>query len=285
VNTYTFITGRVQDNLSFPVKIFDLPIVVDGFDPDQVFADYIKDDLVGEEEKKKFYSIQVNHVEEKTEYTNSQIVKKYEQQVYPSRASPLKIYNSFYTHISLNQSNSCFIDASFELLWNAVMSLIDLNSSLLHDHAKKFNKYDQVLIDSFKLYSEENVEGTEKASTIAREFVWNLKNYNGITFLFSRGSMHNCLEVFEQILENLSAELISLILGFSLPSESDEFCGSSRVTVCSKDKEHRPYEMLETPVVVWLNLKIRYELILCDDNKIICYKDEPELEEDINFNI
>lgn len=87
------------------------------------------------------------------------------------------------------------------------MPFIDLNSSLLHDQAKKLNKYVQVLIDSFKLYSEENVDSTEKASTIAREFVWNLKNDNGKTFLFFRGSMHDCLEVFEHILENLSAEL------------------------------------------------------------------------------
>lgn len=60
---------------------------------------------------------------------------------------------------------------------------------------------------------------------------------------------------------------------------------TSHVTLCSKNEVHRRYKALEFPVVIFLGLKIREELIISCNENINLHKNERDVEEWINLAI
>ncbi|KAG2199529.1 hypothetical protein INT47_009983 [Mucor saturninus] len=85
----------------------------------------------------------------------------------------LVVKEGFLSAIAANRKNSCFIDATFELLWNAVLPFDSLEGL-------KYNRYNSILIDSYKKYTstveimDEKKRVVREASAMIREFVWGI---------------------------------------------------------------------------------------------------------------
>ncbi|KAK4519068.1 uncharacterized protein ATC70_009299 [Mucor velutinosus] len=75
------------------------------------------------------------------------------------------------TYIVSNESNSCFIDAFIELLFNAVLPFVDMS------FADENNAYDCLLMNAFESYSQQSPFGIRAATSTVRHFVWNMTEY------------------------------------------------------------------------------------------------------------
>jgi len=64
-----------------------------------------------------------------------------------------------------NESNSCFIDAFIELLFNAVLPFVDMS------FADENNAYDCLLMNAFESYSQQSPSGIRAATSTVRHFI------------------------------------------------------------------------------------------------------------------
>lgn len=144
------------------------------------------------------------------------LTKKYD--VDNSRLEGTTIKNlNFLSVIAPNYSNSCFIDSTFELLWNAVLPFVPIENIDCSENA-----FDDILVRSFRKYTADAVNMQEKkkftleASGLIRNFVWNIPN-SVYTFLaapqFPRGESNCVIELLEVFFKNMSSEFKLLISG------------------------------------------------------------------------
>ncbi|KAL7314905.1 hypothetical protein PS15m_006420 [Mucor circinelloides] len=115
-------------------------------------------------------------------------------------------------YIRSNQNNSCFIDASFELLFNAVLPFIDMSC------IDSNNNYDCLLKDAFDLYSLQTNLGVDTAIGNVRNFVWNMEEVNGARKMvksFPKGREGDNVKLLSIILERLSDVFAKKICAFS----------------------------------------------------------------------
>ncbi|CEP10478.1 hypothetical protein [Parasitella parasitica] len=152
----------------------------------------------------------------------------------------------FYNYIARNHHNSCFIDANFELLWNAVLPNIDLSKFTISDG----NCYDRCLLQSFRFYHVEDRKSTDNAANLARKFFWNLKDHRGHV-IFRENMMADCGEIMRRLLNNLSPNLLSQICGF--PGAK-----ISRSYICTEAEgdSHNSVEEVDFPVFIDLNANL-----------------------------
>lgn len=154
---------------------------------------------------------------------------------YPSRNS------GFYGYIAPNTSNSCFIDATFEMLWNSILP--DVAEKLYGLNSANNNEYDNALLDSFKLYITGVKEDTLAASNCIRKFVWGLPGAQ-----FERGEMGDLVELIEHFFNNLSSHITDSICSFEGKSLIRSF-------TCSNDAEHCYVDVHSFMPIITLNCK------------------------------
>lgn len=191
------------------------------------------------------------------------------QYKYSSFGAVLGEQPNFFSYISPNTQNACFIDATFELFWNAILPFSDL-SEYVPDSANP-NSYEDCILKTYALYCEETNDSTDRASMMARKFVWSLKNDKG-EFLYPEGEQGDCSEVMLSIINGISYRLGNLLSCFS---------GGSmvRLTRCNQypnDEKHLAITYFEFPSII--NLWVDMYRILSEK----LYHDETDLEDQFN---
>ncbi|KAI7873165.1 uncharacterized protein EV154DRAFT_556371 [Mucor mucedo] len=88
----------------------------------------------------------------------------------------------FYSHISINTNNSCFIDATFELLWNSVFPAIDFSGLDFESD----DIFDQIEPQSTDVLDTKHCL-TRESSSMAREFIRAIPKTKGTGFQYPRG--------------------------------------------------------------------------------------------------
>ncbi|KAK4510814.1 uncharacterized protein ATC70_005248 [Mucor velutinosus] len=140
------------------------------------------------------------------------------------------------TYIVSNESNSCFIDAFFELLFNAVLPFVDMS------FADENNAYDCLLMNAFESYSQQSPSGIRAATSTVRHFVWNMTEYklvSGVRQLvksFPKGRQGDILDLASMVLERLSSVFASKVCTFpSLQCERKVPCSVEKsACVCER---------------------------------------------------
>lgn len=125
--------------------------------------------------------------------------------------------------INPNKDSSCYIDAIFELLWNAVLphTYEDIVSK-----GQSLNEYDTKLIQTYEMYHSRGGNGRVKASETIREFVWSCVPNQ------TKGEWGDCAGLFEHFLENMSAGMRSFC----------EVGAAYRFRLCSKNEDHSEFD-------------------------------------------
>ncbi|KAK4518542.1 GTP-binding protein [Mucor velutinosus] len=119
------------------------------------------------------------------------------------------------TYIFPNQSSSCFIDASFELLLNAVLPFVNMS------FADQSNVYDSLLVNAYESYSQQPRFGIRAATLTVRQFVWNMTEYKIVSGAprmvktFPKGHEGDTHDLASKILQRLSGAFTSKICTFS----------------------------------------------------------------------
>lgn len=163
--------------------------------------------------------------------------------------------------IAPNSRNSCYIDATFELLCNAVMPFFDLFDDITYESS---NLYDKVLVDSFMLYSDVFVD---LASTKIREFVWKIRDIDGKQRFLS-GEQGDCVELFTLTLEKISPLFASHFCNFA-PDNT-----INRHHTCSENIDHCHYTVDDFYSYIDLDPNMRTALAAFNRK---CYFDEDDL--------
>jgi len=128
-------------------------------------------------------------------------------------------------YIRSNQNNSCFIDASSELLFNAVLSFIDMSC------IDSNNNHDCLLKDAFDLYSLQTNLGVDTAIGNVRTFVRNMEEANGTRRMvesFPKGREGDNAKLLSIFLERLSDVFAKKICAFSSMTWGRKFSCSAK---------------------------------------------------------
>ncbi|KAI7879335.1 uncharacterized protein EV154DRAFT_486061 [Mucor mucedo] len=151
--------------------------------------------------------------------TYQELTRKYDES---GRTRPNRTRQrlKFYSHISMNTNNSCFIDATFELHWNCVFPAIDFSGL----DVESDNIFDQVLISSYQKYIEPQFTDvidskhclTPEVSSKAREFIWAIPKTKGTGFQYPRGECSDCLEVLNLMMTRSSPEFQEKVSNFPI---------------------------------------------------------------------
>ena len=96
---------------------------------------------------------------------------------YVRAATPLlKTPNT--TVLNRNTNGSCFIYATFEMLWHGVLPWVVESIFEKEMITKSSNEFDKVLMRTYELHSSGTLEGRVAASEEIRSFEWSLDGYN-----------------------------------------------------------------------------------------------------------
>jgi hypothetical protein len=117
---------------------------------------------------------------------------------------------AFHDGITRNSMNACFIDANFELLWNAVLPFIPL------EHFDRSNDYDNGLYESFEEYKKELKNDREMVTQSIRSFVWAIPgmNLSKAGSEFPAGNQGDCFELLLLFFSKLSDGFVSKVCNF-----------------------------------------------------------------------
>lgn len=146
----------------------------------------------------------------------------------PSTAPSLATPNT--VGLNSNIDGSCFIDATFELLWHCVLPWVA--SSIFNKNAigMSSNNFDKILLRTYELHSSGTLEDRLEASKEIRNFVWSIPGYE-------RSVWDDCSKLFNLFLDNLSPAVRS-------------FCSFSEVVrfkQCTVDEFHNEYAVSRIP--------------------------------------
>lgn len=190
-------------------------------------------DLVSDDELEKDYRALEDPVAEFHEHVS------YVRSITP----PLITQNN--TVLNSNTDGSCFIDATFEMLWHCVLPWV---SDLIFDKDQinnSANAFDKILLRTYELHSSGTLEGRLEASKEIRNFVWSLNGYK-------KGAWDDCNKLLNLFLDNLSPAVRS-------------FCSFSdvvRYKQCSVNEFHDVYAISRIP----------YFSFTCDFDKLLYRK-------------
>lgn len=241
----------------------------DEFDPELIMKQFVKEGWIikkGIPETKKVVTI----------YERESIVELYNQEV-TRVGNDLNNIDEKHLFIAPNRRNSCFIDATFELLWNAVLPFVDFK-----DIDETENIYDDMLISSYKMYIsdvndvEERKKVVVEASKMIRDFIWSIPSVADDDYSppqFPPGEQ-NCLrELSELFFNKLSLKLRAKLSGFP---GSGAVC---RAIVCSEEDSHSSMDLHDFPVILEIPNDQMRESISIEKKSFEC---EEELEKTFN---
>ncbi|KAK4513261.1 Ras- protein Rab-18 [Mucor velutinosus] len=154
------------------------------------------------------------------------------------------------TYIFPNQSSSCVIDASFELLLNAVLPFVDMS------FADQSNVYDSLLVNAYESYSQQSHFGIRAATLTVRQFVWNMTEYKIVSGAprmvktFPKGHEGDTHDLASNILQRLSGAFASKICTFpSLQCERKVSCSVEKAHAYARDAFFEFIYMIPTTIV------------------------------------
>lgn len=182
-NDYNEDYKNIQESLKLDINDYD-------FDADSLFKEYAKEGWIDAKpvrsEKKVLPVFQYQQLTEKYDLDRSRVIGKIPKNI------------NFFAAIAPNSSNSCYIDSTFELLWDAVLPFVPVDTI---DFSK--NAFDNFLIRSYKKYSADVVDmehkkkNTTEASNMIRNFVWEIPSRSDIALSepqFKKG-ISNCCKI------------------------------------------------------------------------------------------
>lgn len=134
------------------------------------------------------------------------------------------------TALNSNTSSSCFIDATFELLWHCVLPWVADSIFKKNQLVASTNEFDKILYQTYMLHSSGTLEGRLDASSTIREFVWSLRNYK-------KGEWNDCNQLLGLFLDNLSPDIRSFC----------SFSDAVRFKQCTAQEFHNIYAISRIP--------------------------------------